>query len=69
MTPDSGFSAITPRDLRTEYGVDPVGIDAPLPRLSWQLRSAERGAIQTGYQIQVAASPAALSSGPDRVWW
>jgi alpha-L-rhamnosidase len=38
---------------RCEYKVDPVGIDVAQPRLSWQLRSAARGAVQSAYQVQV----------------
>ena len=40
--------------LRCEYKVDPIGIDATQPRLSWELRSDERGVAQTAYQVQVA---------------
>ncbi len=40
--------------LRCEYKVDPIGIDSPQPRLSWQLRSHERGVVQTAYRVQVA---------------
>jgi alpha-L-rhamnosidase len=39
--------------LRCEYRVDPVGIDAARPRLGWQLRSADRGTVQSAYQLQV----------------
>jgi alpha-L-rhamnosidase len=39
--------------LRCEYKVDPLGIDVPQPRLSWQLRSPGRGAVQSAYQVQV----------------
>ncbi len=39
--------------LRCEYKVDPLGIDATQPRLSWQLQSAERGVVQSAYQVQV----------------
>jgi alpha-L-rhamnosidase len=51
---------ITPRlepsavELRTESQVDPVGIDTPKPRLSWQLRSTARGVMQSAYQVRVA---------------
>jgi alpha-L-rhamnosidase len=49
------------RNLRCEYKVDPLGIDVPKPRLSWQLESGERGVIQTSYQVRVAASEADLA--------
>ncbi|GAI45292.1 unnamed protein product, partial [marine sediment metagenome] len=32
----SGAESIRPADLRCEYLVDPLGIDEPKPRLSWQ---------------------------------
>jgi alpha-L-rhamnosidase len=44
-------------NLRTEYKTDPIGIDVAQPRLSWQLRSDERGAVQSAFQIQVAEGP------------
>ncbi|MCP5114789.1 MAG: alpha-L-rhamnosidase, partial [bacterium] len=54
-------SAASVGGLRSEYKTNPVGIDARQPRLSWQLRSDERGAVQKAYQIQVTA-------GGDTVW-
>jgi len=39
-------------DLRTEYLVNPLGIDTPLPRLSWILTSEKRNRHQTAYQIE-----------------
>ena len=38
-------------DLRCEYLENPLGIDTPFPRLSWRLKSSERGQKQTAYQI------------------
>src|SRR5579871_4911593 len=51
------------KNLRCEYEVDPLGIDVARPRLSWQIASAERGVIQTSYQVRVAASEAHLAKG------
>ena len=65
-----GAAAVPPPsvvNLRCEYKVDPVGIDAAGPRLGWQLRSQARGVIQSAYQIQVARDPAALRAG--RALW
>ena len=59
-------SADTPlavKNLRCEYKSDPMGIDVPKPRLSWELVSAERGVLQTSYEIRVAASEAELARG------
>ena len=44
---------LTVAGLRCEYKVDPLGIDAAQPRLSWQLRSDARGVVQSAYQVQV----------------
>ncbi len=45
------------RSLRCEYTVDPIGIDAARPRLSWVLESAGRGQKQAAYQILAGRSP------------
>jgi len=55
------------RDLRCEYKVDPLGIDARKPRLSWELVSAEKGVVETSYQVRVAGSQAELTNG--KVIW
>lgn len=59
---------LTIRSLRTEYLENPLGIDAAQPVLSWQLGSRERGVSQSAYQVQAAASAAALSEGQDLLW-
>lgn len=53
--------------LRVDSAAEPLGIDDPAPRLSWQLRSDRRGARQTAYEVQVAASGENLAAGP-YVW-
>jgi len=52
------------KKLRTEYQHNPVGIDVKMPRFSWQLLSAERGAKQTAYEITVFTD----KSGNNPVW-
>jgi alpha-L-rhamnosidase len=47
-------AAVTPVGLRTEHAVNPVGIDAEKPRLSWRMQADRPGAMQTAYQIEVA---------------
>jgi alpha-L-rhamnosidase len=49
--------------LRCEYKVDPVGIDVRRPRLSWELESAEKGVMQTSYEVRVARSEQELGTG------
>src|ERR1035441_5960834 len=59
----SGKGALRPVDLRCEYRTNPLGIDAPSPRLSWKLEAinpAARGLSQSAYRILVASSQASL---------
>jgi len=57
-----------PAHLRCEYLANPLGLDALNPRLSWELRDGRRGARQTAYQIQVAASARLLASDKPDLW-
>jgi alpha-L-rhamnosidase len=58
----------TPVHLRCEYRENPLGIDAPAPRLSWQSDSSERNWKQASYQLLVASSPDRLRSGQADIW-
>jgi alpha-L-rhamnosidase len=51
----SANAAIEPIDLRCENLVTPIDIQTPAPRLSWALKSRDRGARQTAYRIQVCS--------------
>jgi alpha-L-rhamnosidase len=62
-----GDAALSVTKLRCEYKVDPAGIDVRKPRLSWELVSAEKGILQTSYEVRVAASEAELARG--KVLW
>ena len=42
-----------PTHLRTENLADPVGIDAPAPRLSWQL-AANTSTGQSAYEVRAS---------------
>ena len=55
-------------DLRCEYRVDPLGIDAARPRLGWVLASARRGEAQTAYRVIVARSLEALAADRGDLW-
>jgi len=44
--------------LRVNYRNNPLGIDDPTPRLSWQINASTRGFIQHAYQIQVSTDEA-----------
>ncbi len=44
------------KNLKTEYKINPIGIDVIIPRLSWQIVSNEKYVMQTAYRIHVADS-------------
>ncbi|QDK77891.1 Bacterial alpha-L-rhamnosidase [Spirosoma sp. KCTC 42546] len=58
----------TPVGLQCEHLVDPLGIDAPTPRLAWRLDDARRGAKQTAYQVYVGTDSKAVSQGKGSSW-
>lgn len=62
------FDRTRPTVLRTESASSPLGIDAPRPRLSWQLGTHERGVRQRAYRILVASSAARLAQDRADVW-
>lgn len=64
QTPDDLQAAY----LRCEYRVDPLGIDVLNPRLSWILKSNERGQRQTAWQVLVASSPQWLTRDEGDLW-
>ena len=43
-------------NLRTENLIEPIGIDARVPRLSWQAALSGRGAEQKAYRILLSSS-------------
>ena len=59
---------LQPVELRTEYLSGPVGLDTPAPRLSWQVKSAQRGSRQLAYRLRVATSAAKLAAGEADLW-
>ena len=61
-------AALEPAALQCEYRVNPQGIDEPHPRLTWQVRSDQRGAKQTAYQILVASSAERLAQNSGDLW-
>ncbi len=55
-------------NLRTEYKINPVGINVQQTRLSWEITSGRRNVKQTNYQIRVAGTIDDLKSGTDLLW-
>ena len=54
--------------LRTEYLVNPDGIETAHPRLQWRIDSAERGQRQTAYRVLVASTAATLARNEGDLW-
>jgi alpha-L-rhamnosidase len=65
---ETSHPSLSVTHLRCEYKVDPLGIDALPPRLSWQIVSPVRGTRQSAYQIQVAEDAEALAAGAGLLW-
>jgi len=66
-----GEGALRPVDLRCEYRTNPLGIDAPSPRLSWKLEAinpAARGLSQFAYRILAASSQTLLQRNEGDLW-
>jgi hypothetical protein len=59
---------LTPTDLRCEYAVNPMGVDALHPRLFWKLESQGRDERQTAYQILAASSTQLLTQDKGDLW-
>ena len=61
-------AAISPTELRCEYGKNPIGIDVVNPHLSWVLASTERDEKQSAYEIVVASNPEILRTDHGDIW-
>jgi alpha-L-rhamnosidase len=59
-------ATITP--MKTEGNVNPLGVEAPLPRFSWLYSTPERGFLQSAYRILVASTPEKLNAGVGDLW-
>ena len=53
---------------KVEMKENPVGIDVPAPRFSWQLSSSEKNLKHLSYEIQVATSEKDLKKGENLLW-
>ena len=62
------IASAAPVHLRCEYLENPLGIDVPAPKLSWQNDSTERNWKQGSYEVLVASSSDGLQSGVADVW-
>ncbi len=65
------FAGIVPVNLRCGSWLNPLGIDDPNPRLSWQVvttNATDRAQSETAYEIQAASSAALLNAGQPDLW-
>jgi alpha-L-rhamnosidase len=56
------------KTLKTEYLVNPIGLDNPNPRFTWQMDDIRNGAKQTAYRILVDTDSLALTQGRALQW-
>ena len=54
-------------DLKCEYAKNPIGLDIQSPQFSWRIESANRGTLQSAYQVMVTDSP--TDSSPESNIW
>lgn len=54
--------------LRTEYRIDPVGIDVLKPRFSWEIKANVRNLNQIAYEVRVGLTPDKLRNGGPFFW-
>jgi alpha-L-rhamnosidase len=58
----TGIAQVSVQHLLTENSVNPIGLDEPSPRFSWQLSASDRNEQQTAYEIRVTGQ------GRQAVW-
>lgn len=68
MDKDFSNPNMTVTELKCNYLKNPLGVETPNPRLSWVLKSDERGQRQTAYRILVASSRQTLDRDVGDLW-
>ncbi len=63
-----GNNAFAPVKLRCEHLHNPLGIDNPYPRLTWQLEDTRPDARQTAYQVLVGTDSLSVQNGEGNIW-
>ena len=69
----SGFYKVYAQELqltalKVEQLINPLGIDAKQPNLSWQIVSSKRGVAQIAYQVLVASTAEKLAQNEGDLW-
>ncbi|WP_121811585.1 alpha-L-rhamnosidase [Mucilaginibacter kameinonensis] len=54
--------------LKSEYLVNPIGIDNAHPRLTWLMNDKAQGAAQSAYQLYVGTDSVAVSTSKGNAW-
>jgi alpha-L-rhamnosidase len=67
-TAEAPGGRVTVVQLQTDAASEPLGIDTPVPRLTWVLTSARRGVMQTAYHVLVASRPELVREGRADIW-
>jgi len=69
LSPIAGaFAQTTLTALKTEYLTNPIGLDNPNPRFTWQMQDNSQNAKQSAYRILVDTDSAALLNGKATQW-
>ena len=55
-------------DMKSEYLVNPIGLDVKSPRLTWKIKDYRRGAIQSAYKINVGTDSLQVATGNGSYW-
>jgi alpha-L-rhamnosidase len=63
-----GQSRCVPVALKCENLINPLGIDATTPRLSWRLQDGRAGASQTAWQLFVSTDSLEALKGKGNTW-
>ena len=64
----NALAGLRPVSLRCEYQNNPLGIDVPKPRLSWQFTLSGRNQLQTSYEIIVSDNLKDIQSANGLMW-
>ena len=59
---------VTVATLKTDYKINPLGMDNPVPRLSWILQSDQQNTLQESYEIRAALSEWELQEPWNLLW-
>lgn len=66
--PSDQRSSAVLTNLRCEYLKNPIGLDIPQPRLSWNIDSPERDWNQRAYRVLVASTSPLLTADNGDIW-